>query len=120
MLELETTKSQKRQLWIYLLPVVGVIPSLWTLSRDSADSEHKKTSRISLILTIIWLSTYFSLWLGAAQTSDLLSFRLLYTNALITTSYFLICFGLMFQISQGKSPYFPLLNSLINASKPKE
>jgi len=119
MFELETTKSQKRQLWIYLLPVIGVIPSLWTLSKSSADLEHKKTSRLSLILTLVWLSTYFSLWLGAGQTSDMLSFRLLYTNALITTSYFLICFGLMFRISRGKSPYLPLVNSLINTSKQK-
>lgn len=119
MLELETTKSQKRQLWIYLLPVIGIIPSLWTLSRNSAELEHKKTSRLSLILTIAWLSTYLGLWLGADQTSDILSFRLLYTNALVTTSYFLICFGLMFRILQGKSPYLPLVNSLINTSKQK-
>ncbi len=119
MFEIETTKSQKRQLWIYLLPVVGVIPSLWTLSRNSAELEHKKTSRLSLILTITWLSTYCGIWLGVGQTSDLLSFRLLYTNALITTSYFLICFGLMLRISQGKSPYLPLVSSLINSSKQK-
>lgn len=119
MFELETPKSQKRQLWIYLLPVVGIIPSIWTLSRNSSELEHKKTSRLSLILTIAWLSTYLGLWLGVDQTPDVLSFRLLYTNALLTTSYFLICFGLMFRVSQGKSPYLPLISSLINTSKHK-
>ena len=113
----ETKKLQKLQLGIYLLPVVGVIPSLWTLYRGKGSSEQKKTSRLSIVLLLLWLTPYISLFMGAGQTSDLLAFRLLYTNALITTGYFLICLGLMFRLTQGKSPYLPLINSFIRLTK---
>ncbi|VEP11695.1 conserved membrane hypothetical protein [Hyella patelloides LEGE 07179] len=117
--EIETKKTQKLKLWIYLLPVVGVIPSLWTLYRGQANSEQKKASRLSVVLLLLWLTPYVSLFIGAGQTSELLAFRLLYTNALLTTGYFLICLGLMFRLQQGKSPYLPLINSLIGTTKDK-
>ena len=113
----ETKKSQKLQLLIYLLPIVGVIPSLWTLYRGQGNSEQKKTSRLSIVLLLLWLMPYTSLFVGAGQTSDLLAFRLLYTNALITTGYFLICLVLMFRLHQGKSPYLPLINFFMKATK---
>lgn len=115
--KIENKKLQKQQLWVYLLPVVGVVPSLWTLYRNQANSEQKKASRLSVMLLLLWLTAYISLFIGAERASDLLSFRLLYTNALLTTGYFLICLGLMWRLQQGKNPYLPLMNSLINTSK---
>ncbi len=105
-------KAQQLQLWIYLLPVVGIIPSLWTLSRGKASETAQKTSRLSLILVLSWLIAYISLSFSANQTSDLLAFRLLYTNALITTGYFAVCLGLMFRLLKGKSPSLPLFSKL--------
>lgn len=98
-------KAQQLQLGIYLLPVVGIVPALWTLYRGKASQQEQKTSRLSLMLVLVWLIAYISLSFGANQTSDILAFRLLYTNALITTGYFLICIGLMFRLLQGKSLY---------------
>lgn len=115
--ELENKKLQKRQLWFYLLPVIGVIPSLWTLYRDQTNSEQKKVSRFSVSLMFIWLTAYISLFVGSEQASDILAFRLLYTNALLTTGYFLICLVLMFRLQKGKSPYLPLINFLIKTNK---
>lgn len=117
--EIETKKLQKRQLAIYLLPVVGVLPALWTLYRTSANSEQKKASRLSIMLLLLWLISYISLFMGAGQASDIFAFRLLYTNALLTTGYFVICFGLMFRLQQGKSPYLPLISYLIESNKDK-
>ncbi|MGK7895564.1 MAG: hypothetical protein AB4372_18610 [Xenococcus sp. (in: cyanobacteria)] len=97
-------RAQQLQLWIYLLPILGIVPSLWTLYRGKASQQEQKTSRLSLILVLSWLIAYVSLSFGANQTSDILAFRLLYTNALITTGYFLICIGLMFRLLRGKSP----------------
>ena len=98
-------KAQQLQLGMYLLPIVGIIPSLWTLYRGKATQQEQKTSRLSLILVLSWFIAYISLSFSANQTSDILAFRLLYTNALITTGYFLICIGLMFRLLQGKSLY---------------
>ena len=115
--EIESKKLQKLHLWIYLLPVVGVVPSLWTLYRGKATYEQKKASRLCVVLLLLWLVSYISLFVSASQTSEILAFRLLYTNALITSSYFLICFGLMFRLRQGKTPSLPLVSSLIKVSK---
>ncbi|MEM9271906.1 MAG: hypothetical protein AAGA80_02920 [Cyanobacteria bacterium P01_F01_bin.143] len=105
-------KKAQQQLWIYLLPIVGIVPSIWTLYRGKASEESQKTSRLSLILVLSWSIAYISLFVSANQTSDILAFRLLYANALITTGYFLVCLGLMFRLLQGKSPYLPLVNVL--------
>ncbi len=110
--DLETKKLQKRQLWYYLIPVFGIVPSLWTIYLGKGSKEQQQTSRLSIVLLLAWLTPYISLFLGAGQTSDTMAFRLLYTNALLTTGYFLVCFWLLFRLQQGKSPYLPLINSL--------
>ena len=109
--------EQYLQLWIYLLPVVGVIPAIWTLYRaknnsvNSLDSQfqscaamrqREKASRLSINLTVIWLSSYALFSLGAANVSELMSFRLLYSNAIITTGYFLTCTWLMSRLGKKK------------------
>lgn len=108
-------KSEKQsQLWIYLLPVVGAFPALWTLYRRTGNLEQQKTSRLSLMLVLLWLMGYISLSIGATQSSEMLTFRLLYANTLLTSGYFLICLGLMFRLRTGKSPYLPLLSQVAN------
>ena len=112
------------KLWIYLLPVVGVIPAIWTLYLSKRDREtcregknslyishisqktnheQQKVSRLSVTLILAWLSSYSLLSLGAANTSGIMAFRFLYTNALLTTGYFVVCTVLMFGLNK-KSP----------------
>ncbi len=91
-------KERQLQLGIYYLPIVGIIPSLWTLSRHRGDRQQQKASRLSIKLTLIWLCSYSLLFIGSHQASELLNLRLLYTNALVTTSYFLICLGLILRL----------------------
>ncbi len=108
-------KSDKQsQLWLYLLPIVGIVPACWTLYRGTGNLEQQKTSRLSLILAFFWLTAYISLFLGAAQGSEMLTFRLLYANTLVTSGYFLICLSLMFRLRTGKSPYLPLFSKVAN------
>ena len=96
------SEQTRLQLWIYLLPVVGVVPAIWTLYRstvkdnitvpcDLVELRQRKVSRLSVNLALVWLSSYCLLSFGAASVSGIESFRLLYTNALITTGYFLTC-----------------------------
>ncbi|MGK7937904.1 MAG: hypothetical protein AB4206_19230 [Xenococcaceae cyanobacterium] len=99
-------KKRQLELGIYYLPIVGIIPSLWTLSRknsdrgsaSSADLQHQKASRLSIKLTLIWLCAYGLLSIGSSQGSELVALRLLYTNALVTTGYFLVCLGLILRL----------------------
>lgn len=109
-------------LWIYLLPIVGAIPAIWTLylsqkyretkrnDLEGGDAtalsnisnqnyyERQKVSRWSVTLILVWLSSYCLLSLGAANTSGIIAFRLLYTNAILTTGYFVACTVLMFNL----------------------
>ncbi len=99
------------KLWIYLLPVFGVFPSIWTLYRApksgltdlAANREQKKASQLSLKLVLAWLISYSSLSLGAASASGIVSFRLLYANAIVTTVYFITCTIWMIRLGSKSS-----------------
>lgn len=111
-------KEQYFQLWIYFLPVVGIIPSIWTLlnSKDEAIADaqnnplqnsaeliqQQKASRLSLNLTLLWLGSYAFFTWGAVDGIGIASFRLLYTNAIITTSYFVTCTFLMSRLGKKR------------------
>lgn len=118
--------EQHLQLWIYFLPVVGVIPAIWTLyrthdinnvnnsSQEKSQStlslrQRQKASRLAINLVLIWLSSYALFTLGANNATEIISFRLLYANAMITTAYFVTCTWLMLRIGKGS-----LLNSQKN------
>ena len=95
------------KLWIYLLPIVGAIPALWTIYHPqnqiqacTVNREQQKVSRLAISLILVWLSSYSLLSLGAANAVDLVSFRFLYTNAILTTGYFLTCTFLMTRLSK--------------------
>lgn len=97
------------KLWLYLLPVIGIIPALWTLYRPRKDScvresehrEQEKVSRLSVTLVLIWFTSYALLSLGATHASEIFSFRLLYANTILTTAYFVTCTYLMSRLGHN-------------------
>ena len=105
------------KLWIYFLPVVGIIPAVWTLYRNKGNREQQKASRISIILMLFWLSSYCCLSLSAEQASELLAFRLLYTNALFTTGYFVTCTFLMLRLGKGNMLTLPKINKYTQSDR---
>lgn len=113
--------EQHLQLWIYFLPVVGVIPAIWTLYQSKEEAitdcqnnpfkdsgellQQQKASRLSLNLTLLWLGSYVLFACGAAEGTEIMAFRFLYANAITTTSYFVACTFLMTRL--GKKRLFP-------------
>lgn len=95
-------KQQKLQRMIYLMPLIGWIPALWTVSRQQGNTQALAVSRQSIKLTVVWAIAYSLLWLGSLQASEVLTLRLLYLNGLLTSGYILICLGLMFRVWQRK------------------
>lgn len=81
------------------MPVMGILPSLWQLSRSPQPGalarKRRRLSQQFLQLTLVWLLFYALLWGGGELVSDLSSFRLMYLNGLITSGYFLACLGWM-------------------------
>ena len=101
------TKLIRLQLCLYLLPVVGILPSLWQLRqphRDNFSRQQRRLSQKSLQFTLIWLGVYVLLWGGASMASEINSLRMMYLNGLITSGYFLTCLGWMGWIFFQPSP----------------
>ncbi len=110
---IQEKQTRHLQQWLYLLPIVGIIPAIWTLFARQSEPKQKQASRLSIALLITWFSLYLSLSLGADTTSDILAFRLLYANALITTGYFVTCLILMLRLNPQNPFYFSWLGKNI-------
>ncbi|NEP03037.1 MAG: hypothetical protein F6K58_31190 [Symploca sp. SIO2E9] len=114
MKELETKDPQEFQqlyLYIYLVPVMGCFPALWTLYRRQGTREQQLVSRLSVTLAFIWLLSYTLLSAGMYD-SQLLILRLSFLNTILTSSYFLVSFGLMVRLWQRQSLRLPGISQL--------
>ncbi|MFN9174847.1 MAG: hypothetical protein ACK58N_10150 [Synechocystis sp.] len=102
------TKLIRLRLCLYLLPIAGILPSLWQLQQTPKTSLERRQYRLSqrsLQLTLTWLILYGLLWGGSSVVGDVNSLRLLYGNGLLTSGYFLTCLGWMARIFfQPSSP----------------
>ena len=101
----------KTQLLLYLIPIIGFFPSLWTLYRGQGSREQLAISRLSITLALIWLLGYLLLASGAA-TSDFLTLRLFILNSFLTSGYFLVSVWLILRLMQGKSGRLPGFSTL--------
>jgi hypothetical protein len=100
------TSWDKGLLLLYLMPIFGCFPALWTLAHPTKNREQMRHSRLSITLGSTWLLAYMLLTTGAA-TSEFLMLRLLILNSLLTSGYFLASFWLIIQVLQGKSAKLP-------------
>lgn len=101
-----SSTSSPIQLLLYLIPVIGFFPSLWTLYRHQGSREQLAVSRLSITLVLTWLLAYLLLATGAA-TSEFLTLRLLLLNSFLTSGYFLISIWLIIRTAKGKSKHLP-------------
>jgi heme/copper-type cytochrome/quinol oxidase subunit 3 len=107
--EFEDQVIKRLQLFLYLVPVVGFFPALWTLYYRRGTKQQDDLSRAVVTLTLGWLLTYVLLGIGA-ETSDSLSLPLLLTSSLITSGYFLTNIWLMVRLWQRKSVRLPIIS----------
>lgn len=110
---IENRELQRLQLFVYLIPVFGFFPALWTLYRRQGTREQQAVSRLSITLAFSWLLGYLLLAAGAgAQTSEFWTLRLLFMNSLLTSGYFLVSIGLMVRVWQRKQPRLPWMTRI--------
>jgi hypothetical protein len=103
---LENQDLKRLQLFVYLIPVIGFLPALWTLYRRQGTREQQAVSRLSVTLALGWLLGYILL-LAGAQTSEFWTLRLLFLNSLLTSGYFLVSIGLMARVWRRKPLRLP-------------
>lgn len=97
------------QMFIYLVPVVGFFPALWTLYRGNRDRELRNVSRLAVTLATGWLMGYLLLGAGA-QVSDAASLQFLILASLLTSGYFIVNIWLMVRLWQRKALRIPGLS----------
>lgn len=102
----ENSDLKQLQLFLYLIPVFGVFPSLWTLYCRQASREEMAASRLSVTLAFGWLLGYILLAAGA-DTSESWKLPLLVTNSLFTSGYFVVSIWLMFRLWQRQPLRLP-------------
>lgn len=86
----------QRLLVLYLIPVIGFFPSLWSLYQHQGSREQLAVNILSITLAFTWMSRYL-LATGAA-TSDCLTRILLILNSFPTSGYFLVNIWLIFRV----------------------
>jgi hypothetical protein len=94
--------------FLYLTPVVGLLPSMWAIYRCQRDKRQLAVCRLSVLLAFTWLSIYLSLNVGADLSgASVVGFRLLFLNSLATSGYFMASVWLMVLLWQKKSLRLP-------------
>lgn len=120
--------------YLHLIPVLGVIPSLWTLYGENDVREHygeprspledrqeedreeasvRAASRLSVTIGISCISAIALLGAGAStQSSQMASLRFLMASSFVGSGYFLLSLVLMFRVAKGQSIRLPGVSQL--------
>jgi hypothetical protein len=94
--------------FLYLTPVLGLLPSMWAIYRCQRDKRQLAVCRLSVLLAFSWLSIYLSLNVGADLSgASAVGLRLLFLNSLATSGYFMVSVWLMVLLWQKKSLRLP-------------
>jgi hypothetical protein len=104
----EVDALSRLETFLYLTPVIGLLPSMWAIYRCQQDKRQLAVCRLSILLAFSWLSIYLSLNVGADLSgASAVGFRLLFLNSLATSVYFLTSVWLMMLLWQKKSLKLP-------------
>lgn len=107
----ENPAVKQLKLFLYLVPVVGFFPALWSLYYRSGTKQERDLSRVVVTLTLGWLLAYLLLGVGA-ETVESWSLPLLITSSLLTSGFFLTNVWLMVRLWQRKSVRLPGVSRL--------
>ena len=107
----EEQPLERLTVFLYLVPIFGVVPALWTLYRQRGSREQKRVSRMVLILAFGWLVGSLLLQTGG-QNAETLTLPLLLMSSLLSSGYFLVNMWLMVQVWQRKPARLTLLERL--------
>ena len=102
----EHPDTERLQLFVYLIPVIGFFPALWTLYRRNGTKQQQAVSRLVILLAFSWLAGLLLLEVGS-QTTESLTLPLLLTSSVLTTTYFIVSWGLMVRVWKRQPLWLP-------------
>ncbi|PSN19052.1 hypothetical protein C7271_09285 [filamentous cyanobacterium CCP5] len=102
---------QRLQLLLYLVPVFGCVPAVWSLYIQPGSKQVQSVSRLVVTMAVGWILLYGLLSAGS-QLSPSFTLRLMTTNLLVTTGYFLTNLWLMVRLLRGQSVRLPGISQL--------
>lgn len=102
----DTPEHERLQLFIYLIPILGFFPALWTLYRRSGTKQQQAVSRLVIVLAFSWLTALILLETGA-YSAESIALPMLLTSSLLTSSYFIVSLGLMIKVWKRQPIWLP-------------
>jgi hypothetical protein len=99
------------QMFIMLVPIMGVVPALWYRYQGLAPGPVRDVSRLALQLGLAWVVLTVLCQTGAsAQFSQVATLRFWLASSFVGSGYFLVNLWLMVRIWQRKSIKLPGLS----------
>lgn len=128
-LDMDDPFLQRMRIYLHLVPVFGVVPSLWTLYSQGQQQEDygdncadledvgsarlKSASQLSVLIGLGCISAIALFGAAAsAQPTQLATLRFLLGSSFVGSGYFLLSLALMFRVAKGKSIRIPGITSL--------
>ncbi|MCM1982793.1 hypothetical protein [Lyngbya confervoides] len=102
------------QLFLSLIPVFGLIPALWSLSRRDSPRQVRQVSRLAVTLGLLWGLGVLMLQAGvgdpAMGLASSVGMVLQVGNTLWSSGYFVMLLWLMTRVWQRKAVQVPGLS----------
>jgi hypothetical protein len=111
----ENRDLQRLFLLLHLVPVFGLLPSVWSLMNRQSDRQQRATSRLAITLAVVWALGYAGLNAGAMGGGAELNpwgSSLLMFNTLLTSGYFVTSMWLMLRVWQKQTPRLPGISTI--------
>ncbi|WRH65818.1 MAG: hypothetical protein RSE13_18920 [Planktothrix sp. GU0601_MAG3] len=107
----ENPEHERLQLFVYLIPIFGFFPALWTLYRQQGTKQQQAVSRLVIVLAFSWLTALILLGTGD-YSAESLTLPMLLTSSLLTSSYFIVSLGLMIKVWKRQPIWLPGISRL--------
>ncbi|MEM9165156.1 MAG: hypothetical protein AAGC54_19080 [Cyanobacteria bacterium P01_F01_bin.4] len=104
---------QRLQTFVNLTPIVGILPSLWTIYIGHEKGPVRDVSRLAVVLGMSWLVATVLLSVGgSAHVSQVATLRFWLASSFVGSGYFLLNIWLMWRIWKGQSIKLPGITQL--------
>jgi hypothetical protein len=108
--DLASQEIRSLKLLLYLMPVFGIVPAIWSLSRPGSNPAERNLSRMSIRLALGWFAGYILFDIAAQSSGG--QIPVLLASSLFTSGYFVLNLIVMLQLWQKKTVQLPFLGRI--------